>query len=81
MSREAVARVLGHAMVDKAFADHLQSDPVAAAHSLGVHLGPAEVSAMKEIQLSQLETVASTIRGKLGISAVLDQQQQQARMD
>jgi hypothetical protein len=81
MSRESVARVLGQAMVDKTFAASLQKDPAAAAHSLGVHLGTAEVTAMKEIQLSQLDSVANIVRNKLGISAVLDQQQQQARMD
>lgn len=83
MSREAVARVLGQALVDKDFADSLQKDPMEAAHSLGVHLGPNEVSALKDVRASQLENVAGSIRSKLGNAAFLDQtqQQQQARMD
>jgi Zn-dependent M32 family carboxypeptidase len=81
MSADSVARVLGHALVDKTFAEQLQKDPVSAAHSIGVHLGQHEASAIKEIQLHQLDSVANTIRSKLGKAAVLDQQQQQARMD
>ena len=81
MSREAVARVVGHAMIDKSFAESLKNDPAAAAHSIGVHLGPAETAAMKDIDTAKLESVANIVRSELGISAVLDQQQQQARMD
>jgi hypothetical protein len=83
MSREAVARVLGQALVDKNFADALTKNPTEAAHSLGVHLGPNETSALKSVQVSQLENVANLVRSKLGISELLDQtqQQQQARMD
>jgi hypothetical protein len=81
MSREMVARVVGQAMIDKTFADSLAKDPAKAAASIGVHLGPAETTAMKDIDVAKLDSVANVIRGKLGISAVLDQQQQQARMD
>lgn len=83
MSRDAVARVLGQALVDQEFAESLHKDPAEAAHSLGVHLGPNEVQAIKDVRVNQLESVAGAIRNKLGRAAFLDQQQQQvqARMD
>lgn len=81
MKTDSVARVLGHAMIDAKFAEALHSDPATAARSIGVHLGTNEISAMKEINLHQMGTVGNTIRDKFGISALLDQQQQQARMD
>jgi len=69
--------------MDPKFAEALQKNPTSAANSIGVHLGPNETSAMKEIQHSQLTTLASQLRNKLGPEALLDvqQQQQQARMD
>jgi hypothetical protein len=79
--RTAVARVLGTALIDKAFAEQLANDPVKAANSIGLHLGPNEVAALKDVNVGQLDNVAGVIRNKLGIAAVLDQQQQQARMD
>jgi hypothetical protein len=81
MSSEMIARVVGQALIDKKFADSLAQDPQKAAASIGVHLGPAESAAMKEIDVAKLESVSGVIRNKLGIAAVLDQQQQQARMD
>lgn len=81
MNRDAIARVLGHALVDSQFSDKLKSDPAAAAQSIGVHLSGAQAGALKNIDMGQLAQVGSLIRNKLGPQAVLDQQQQQARMD
>jgi len=81
MNRDAIARVLGHAMVDANFSDQLKADPAAAAKSIGIHLSTAQTSALKHIDMTQLQQVGSVIRNKLGPQALLDQQQQQARMD
>lgn len=82
MSRQAVAQVLGQALIDPSFAEALQKNPTTAANSIGVHLGPNETSAVKEIQHTQIASLASQLRSKLGPEALLDVQQQQvARMD
>ncbi len=82
MGKRAVSSVLGRAMVDATFAADLKSDPVKAANTIGVHLGPNEVKAIKDIDLQALGTVGKTIRDKFGQAAFLDQQQQQqAKMD
>lgn len=81
MNRDAIARVLGQAMVDSKFSDQLKTDPSAAAQSIGIHLSAAQSSALKHIDMTQLQQVGSLIRNKLGPQALLDQQQQQARMD
>jgi hypothetical protein len=81
MNRDAIARVLGNAMVDSHFSDQLKADPAAAANSIGVHLSVDQVTALKKIDMVQLQHVGGLIRGKLGQHAIFDQQQQQARMD
>lgn len=82
MNRDAIARVLGQAMVDSHFSEQLKADPAAAAKSMGVYLSTAQVSALKHIDMAQLQQVSGLIRNKLGPQALLDQQQQQqARMD
>lgn len=83
MSRQGVAQVLGQALIDPGFAENMQKDPTTAANSIGVHLGPNEVSALKEVQHAQIASLATHLRSKLGPEALLDQQQnqQQARMD
>jgi len=84
MNREALAKVLGHALVDQKFAAKLTEDPASAGHSIGVHLDAKQVKALKGIDVSKLSAVGAGIRDKLGPLAVLDQenvQQQQALMD
>jgi hypothetical protein len=83
MNRDALAKVLGHALVNQDFATKLTNDPASAGHSIGVHLDAQQVKALKGIDVSKLAVVGTGIRDKLGPLAVLDQQQnvQQAMMD
>ena len=81
VNKAHIATVVGHAICSKTFAEQLQKDPAAAAKSVKVDLNTAEISAIKGINMSQLATAGSSIRGQLGDAAILDQQQQQARMD
>jgi|GEM_PF-1426428 len=81
VNQERLATVVGRAVMDEKFASALQSDPVAAAKSIGVHLSTDEVAAVKGINAAQLTVASSGIRNSLGTRAIFDTQQQQARMD
>jgi hypothetical protein len=83
MSRDTIARVLGHALVDQKFAESLHADPTTAAQSIGVHLNSDQAAALKGIDIHQINTVGSAIRNKVGAQAFYDQNQnqQQALME
>ncbi|HYE26769.1 MAG TPA: Os1348 family NHLP clan protein [Allosphingosinicella sp.] len=83
MSKQDLSKVLGRAMLDKEFAASLRKDPAAAAKSMRARLTAQELSAVKDISLTQFKSVSDVLRNKLGEAAFFDQQQvqQQARMD
>jgi len=81
VNKHGLATVLGRAMMDPNFADALSQDPAAAASGMWVALSPDEVAAVKNLNTATLTSAAAAIRGNLGVHAIFDQQQQQARMD
>ncbi|MCO7570021.1 Os1348 family RiPP precursor [Pseudomonas idahonensis] len=81
VNQERLASVVGRALLDKEFAAQLQKDPEAAAKGIGVHLSVTEVGAVKSIDTAKLTSAGSAIRDKIGVAAIFDTQQQQARMD
>jgi hypothetical protein len=81
VNQERLASVVGRALLDKGFAAALSKDPQGAAQGIGVHLSTTEVAAVKSIDMTQLTSAASAIRDKIGVAAIFDTQQQQARMD
>jgi hypothetical protein len=81
VNQERLATVVGRAVLDEKFASDLQSDPAAAAKNIGVHLSADEIAAVKGIDAAKLTAASSSIRSNLGVRAIFDTQQQQARMD
>jgi hypothetical protein len=79
MSRDTIARVLGHALVDQNFAESLHENPTAAAQSIGVHLNADQAGALKSVDFHQINTVGSAIRNKVGAQAFYDQNQNQVQ--
>jgi hypothetical protein len=82
MSKEALAKVVGRAMLDKDFAARLAKDPAEAAKSINAKLSKDEISALSDVSATHMKAVSSLLKKQLGAKAIFDQQQQQqARMD
>jgi hypothetical protein len=83
MSKEALSKVVGRAMLDRDFAAQLAKDPAAAAKSINAKLTKDELSALSDVSATHMKAVSNLLKKQLGKQAIFDQQQQQqqARMD
>jgi hypothetical protein len=74
MNKAELAQVVGRALLDPSFASELGSDPVGAAHSLGVQLSPSDLEALKQLsptRVSALSALLTSSNGGLGPSALV----------
>src|SRR5260221_6235583 len=77
MNKDALARVLGRAMLDSQFAQLLQTSPNSAAEAAGVTLGIDDLALLKSVSMAQILAVSNNIAQGTSRAAVLDQKQQQ----
>ncbi len=72
-----LAKVIGRAVIDHAYAERLLEDPAAAAAEIGAELDEDQLRAVGDLSPIRLKAVGDIITEQLGISDFLDQQQQQ----
>jgi hypothetical protein len=82
MSKEALAAVIGRAVLDQDFAAALKNDPQTAIQSIGADLTSEELQAVEDLSPDTLKAASVILQDKLPVNAFVDQQQQQqAQMD
>lgn len=83
MSKEALSKVIGRAVLDQDFAAKLAKNPKAAAASVNARLSADEINSLHDVSATHMKAVSRLLRQRLSASAFFDQQQQQqqARMD
>src|SRR5260221_653422 len=77
MNKDVIAKIVGHAMLDRQFAELLGNSPQAAAQSIGESLSSEDLEALKTVSMPQVVAASELIARQKGAAPLLDQQQQQ----